>query len=84
MKRFYPLKVDFTRPQGRIQLKKISNLSEDKLLIFLVGTVGFEPMTSCMSSMRSNRLSYAPVYNHFNISKIRRRRISSHEVRYHT
>ncbi len=27
---------------------------------FLVGTVGLEPMTSCMSSMRSNQLSYAP------------------------
>lgn len=26
----------------------------------LVGTVGIEPMTSCMSSMRSNQLSYAP------------------------
>ena len=27
----------------------------------LVGTVGIEPMTSCMSSMRSNQLSYAPL-----------------------
>lgn len=26
----------------------------------MVGTVGLEPMTSCMSSMRSNQLSYAP------------------------
>lgn len=26
----------------------------------MVGTVGIEPMTSCMSSMRSNQLSYAP------------------------
>lgn len=27
---------------------------------FLVGTVRLELMTSCMSSMRSNQLSYAP------------------------
>ena len=27
----------------------------------LVGMVGLEPMTSCMSSMRSNQLSYTPV-----------------------
>lgn len=27
----------------------------------LVGAVGLEPMTSCMSSMRSNQLSYVPV-----------------------
>ena len=30
-------------------------------LRFLVGTVRLELMTSCMSSMRSNQLSYAPV-----------------------
>ena len=29
--------------------------------LFLVGMVGLEPMTSCMSSMRSNQLSYTPV-----------------------
>ncbi len=29
----------------------------------LVETVGIEPMTSCMSSMRSNQLSYASVTN---------------------
>ena len=27
----------------------------------MVGMVGLEPMTSCMSSMRSNQLSYTPV-----------------------
>ena len=27
----------------------------------MVETVGIEPMTSCMSSMRSNQLSYASV-----------------------
>ena len=27
----------------------------------LVGTTGLEPVTSCMSSMHSNQLSYAPV-----------------------
>lgn len=26
----------------------------------MVGMVGLEPMTSCMSSMRSNQLSYTP------------------------
>ena len=26
----------------------------------MVGAVGIEPMTSCMSSMRSNQLSYVP------------------------
>ena len=26
----------------------------------MVGTDGIEPLTSCMSSMRSNQLSYAP------------------------
>ena len=31
--------------------------------IFLVETIGVEPMTSCMSSMRSNQLSYASVTN---------------------
>ena len=30
-----------------------------KSFLFLVETVGIEPMTSCMSSMRSNQLSYA-------------------------
>ena len=30
------------------------------VLLFLVGTVRLELMTSCMSSMRSNQLSYAP------------------------
>ena len=40
-----------------------------KGVFFLVGTVRLELMTSCMSSMRSNQLSYAPVtayiYYHF-------------------
>ena len=31
----------------------------DKSSFLLVETVGIEPMTSCMSSMRSNQLSYA-------------------------
>lgn len=30
---------------------------------FLVETIGVEPMTSCMSSMRSNQLSYASATN---------------------
>ena len=29
--------------------------------VLVVGMVGLEPMTSCMSSMRSNQLSYTPV-----------------------
>ena len=29
--------------------------------LFMVGMVGLEPMTSCMSSMRSNQLSYTSV-----------------------
>ena len=35
--------------------------SAEALPFCLVGTVGIEPMTSCMSSMRSNQLSYAPM-----------------------
>ena len=29
--------------------------------MILVGTRGLEPLTSCMSSRRSNQLSYAPI-----------------------
>lgn len=32
---------------------------------FLVGTNGLEPSTSCMSSKRSNQLSYAPTIFNF-------------------
>ena len=31
-----------------------------QLLLHLVGTTGVEPVTSCLSSKRSNQLSYAP------------------------
>ena len=39
-------------------MKNKNGLSKQSVL-FMVETVGIEPMTSCMSSMRSNQLSYA-------------------------
>lgn len=41
-----------------VHTKKAASLDD---LFCVVGTVRLELMTSCMSSMRSNQLSYAPV-----------------------
>ena len=41
----------------RTQIKKSKPIGLD----FLVGAAGIEPVTSCMSSMRSNQLSYVPI-----------------------
>ena len=44
-------------------LSRQTKKSAQALFFCLVETVGIEPMTSCMSSMRSNQLSYASVCN---------------------
>ena len=46
-------------------LKKIEKTGRHESVIspgfsLAMGTIGIEPMTSCMSSMRSNQLGYAP------------------------
>ena len=38
---------------------KKKNTADESTVFGMVETVGIEPMTSCMSSMRSNQLSYA-------------------------
>ena len=40
-------------------LKKRKTQPKYSTVFGMVETVGIEPMTSCMSSMRSNQLSYA-------------------------
>ena len=36
----------------------------------MVGTGGFEPPTSCVSSKRSNQLSYAPIWEQLGVKLI--------------
>ena len=47
-----PVRALATSPTKKRDTRQVS--------LFLVGMVGLEPMTSCMSSMRSNQLSYTP------------------------
>ena len=48
----------FGEPLLRLGKQK-QNFCQPKVLLLLVETAGFEPATSCMSSMHSNQLSYA-------------------------
>ena len=46
---------------GSRMLRTQNKKTPKRCLIVLVGTNGLEPSTSCMSSKRSNQLSYAPI-----------------------
>ena len=58
--------------------ENIFHLCGVQTLSTLVGTVRLELMTSCMSSMRSNQLSYAPAFQLYN--NIIFRRVLSNKI----